>query len=143
MRHAERMAFVDGNARKDAERLAEAKAKAKALVELETILATRYFSSGSKAKAGMKPKGILPKNTRWGEWTRDFMAQTLKANPPKKSERRKAWAQRIVQEWKQRCVKDFAASLLDMAKSGQMSVVTFESIALTRKLHPPGGLARN
>lgn len=75
-------------------------------------------------------------------WTYRFLVDALASIPAAKVSLARSWQEAIIAKWKETSTRDFADRLLESAQQGTLNIATFESIALTRKLNPPGGRFR-
>jgi len=76
------------------------------------------------------------------KWTLPSFKQAMKGMPETMPCSSREWRTGVVQAWQELSAKDFAGRLLTWAQAGELRAVDFKSIAITRKLNPPGGKLR-
>ncbi len=71
------------------------------------------------------------------EWTAKVLAAAIAGARGERGS--SEWAASIIENWTRRSTQDSADRLFATAKAGRLRKVDFFELAITRKLHPPGG----
>jgi hypothetical protein len=71
------------------------------------------------------------------EWTAKVLAGAIAGARGERGS--SEWAASVIDEWTSRSVQDSADRLFAAAKAGRLRKIDFFELAITRKLHPPGG----